>query len=207
MPQKYSIDFVNNGNQPWYFYVYQQAPEPEIDLFSLAWLVSETAIRQGDHVKMTWSVDYNFVWGETGTLKPGVTFSAGGTLSCTPSGSNMTKFNVPNNTPGLSAASAEPPTGTLIIHDNQNVPADTFSVGIGMSNAGTFVKQAGPSLTHHFTPTPTYYVAAGENTQVGTVLDIQTITPTKEARFGDNVYDITATLGSNNEWTFKNTYN
>ena len=92
------------------------------------------------------------------------------------------------------------PAGTLIITDNKDVPASRFSVGIGMSGAGTFVKQAGPSLMHHFTPTPSYWIAGGVDTKVGDILDIESITPTAEAHFPANVYALIATLGDDNKW-------
>ena len=201
MAQKYNLKLINEGNQPWTFYVYQRKPDvQEANLFSLAWLVSEYALRVGDFIEMTWTVDYNFVWGQTGTLRPGVTFHSGGTKPCNPSENNMTIFSM-DPAPGISPAAAEVPKGSLIIHDDSKVPPGKFSVGIGMSGVGTFVQQAGPSLLHHFTPTPAYYVAAGTNVQVGEVLNIQSMTPTAEVKFPTNVYSMTATLGGDNKWT------
>jgi hypothetical protein len=46
-------------------------------------------------------------------------------------------------------------------------------------------------------------VAAGSNVKVGTVLNIQTVTQTAEAKFPVNVFNLTGTLDQSNKWTFK----
>ena len=197
----YALTMVNQGNQAWTMYVYQKAPDPVArNLFSLAWLASPYLIRVGDQVRFTWTIDYSFVWDALGLLKPGVNFRASGAQPCSPDGNNITEFDrLPG--PGLSIPVKGDPAGSLVINDNKDVPASEFSVGIGMSGAGTFVQQAGPSLKHQFTPTPAYYVAAGEDTHVGDILDIESITPTAEVRFPPDVYALAATLEANNEWT------
>ncbi|AEI61952.1 hypothetical protein LILAB_00080 [Corallococcus macrosporus] len=70
-----------------------------------------------------------------------------------------------------------------------------------MGDAGTFATQAGANLTHTFIPTPSYWVAAGVDQKVGTVLDIQTVTQTAPVIYPDNVYSLTATLNDDNTWT------
>lgn len=200
--QSYNLNVVNGSNREWTFYVYQKSPDlAEENVFTLAWLVSPYKVRVGDHIKFTWSIDYQFVWSDVGKLEPGIVFDAGGPKACNPEGKNTTHFTVPHGGgPGLSEAFKAYDEGTLYIKDGFNVPSDKFSVGIGMKGAGTIVKQAGPNLTHKFTPTPTYWVAAGNEMQIGTVLDVQTVTKTKEVVFPDNVYEITATLTKENEW-------
>ena len=201
-PQKYTLKFSNKSTQPWYFYVYQQHPEQNDDLFSLAWLVSETMIAQSkfdEFTQFTWEIDYSFVWGQTGVLKPGITFSSGGIVPCSPSGNNTTTFSEKNKTPELSIPIHEQHDG-LFINDDTDLPAGEFSVGIGMSDAGTFVTQAGPGLKHLFKVTPTYYVAAGKNIKVGDVLDIETVTANAKITFPPNKFNATATLNAENQW-------
>ena len=203
--EQYHLELVNDSNQEWTFYVYQKAPERTHEkIFSLAWLVSPFKVRVGDHINFDWSIDYQFVWSSSGTLMPGVVFRAGGEKPCKPSGKNHTKFSAPvGKAPGLSDAFKGGDQGTLCIEDGEYVPPDTFSVGIGMSGNGTFVDQAGPNLTHLFTPTPNYWVAAGREVKIGTVLDIQTVTKTDQVIFDHNVYSMKATLTQSNEWEIK----
>ena len=87
-----------------------------------------------------------------------------------------------------------------MIQDAANVPSNQFSVGIGMGNAGTFVTPAGPNLLHTFTPTPTYWIAAGTQVQVGTILDITTVTQNLQVVFPVNIYKVFYTLNSSNKW-------
>ncbi|QSQ25002.1 hypothetical protein JY651_08745 [Pyxidicoccus parkwayensis] len=199
---KYSITMINQSAQPWIFYVYQTLPDQPSDIFSLAWLASPYEIVPNAQITFTWTIQYTFLWSQTGVLKPGVSFVAGMTENADPDSENLTDFSV---TPGPNLTPAQPGAdpGTLEIIDGADVPPSEFSVGIGMGDAGTFAVQAGPNLKHIFTPTPTYYVAAGVDQQVGTVLDIQTVTQAAEANFPKNVYSITAILQSDNTWAFK----
>ena len=203
--EQYSLKISNESNQEFYFYVYQKAPQRMKNVYSLAWQVSRYPVRVNDFAKMHWDLEYNFVWGETGVLKPGVNiyYTAGGMAPCEPSGSNLTTFSL-DPAPGLSDPVSGDPTGTLIIKDDHTVPPYTFSVGIGMSGAGTHVQQAGPSLSHYFTPTipPVYYVAADMSVvTAGDVLGPPSVTPT-EVNFPPNVYSQCLTLEECNTWTY-----
>jgi hypothetical protein len=198
----YKLTLKNESAAAWTFYVYQKLPQPVADVFSLAWFASPFVIVPGNKISFEWQIDYNFVWGATGVVMPGVTFDASGEILADPAGDNTTTFSTQPG-PNLSAAVQAPPSGSLVINDASNVPNNTFSVGIGMSGTGTYVVQAGPNLKHTFTPTPSYWVAAGSNVKVGTVLNIQTITQTAEAKFPVNVFSLTGTLDQSNKWTFK----
>lgn len=197
----YSLTLKNESSAPWTFYVYQKAPQQSNDLFSLAWFASPFVIRVGSRITFDWQISYNFVWAATGIVMPGVTFNAGGELDADPDGPNTTTFSAPPRSgPGLSPVTKAPPSGSLVINDADDVPNNTYSVGIGMSGTGTFVVQAGTSLKHQFTPTPSYWIAAGTNVNVGTVLNIQTVNQTKEVKFPANVFTKTMTLNERNEW-------
>ena len=153
-----------------------------------------------------WMPDYEFVWYDSGTLKPGVRFLAGGSQKCNPNGENHTEFTVPEGgAPGLSEPIKGPEKGTLSINTGEHVPFDKYAVGIGMSGNGTLVQQAQPNLTYKFTPPPSYWVAATSNyTKVGTVLSIPTIPKIMaidhEVIFPRNIYSMVATLGKYNKW-------
>lgn len=203
--QQYHLKVINESNREWTFYVYQKAPIIDNEnIFSLAWFASPYKVRVDNYVEFYWSIDYEFVWSASGTLKPGVVFRTGGSKACQPGGNNHTEFSAPQGgAPGLSEPFKGPKEGILYIKDDSNVPVGTFSVGIGMSGNGTFVQQADANLTHKFTPTPSYWVAAGDQIKVGTVLDIQTVTKTAEVKFQRGVYSMVAILTDDNTWEIK----
>lgn len=198
----YSLKLVNQSGTPFTFYVYQQIPnQASANVFSLAWFCSPYVISNGNQVTFQWEIDYGFVWGASGVIQPGVQFSAGGNITADPESNNSTIFsNAPSTGPTLSAAVPTQPQGSLVISDAANVPANTFSVGVSMSGAGTFVTNAGPNLLHTFTPTPTYWIAAGSNVQVGTVMDITTVNQNAQVIFPPNVYALTYNLNASNQW-------
>ncbi|MGG7539858.1 protein rhiA [Rhizobium sp. ZK1] len=196
---QYSLLLKNQSAQPWTFYVYQKMPQPSADVFSLAWFCSPYQIRVGNQIKFTWEIAYNFVWSDTGELIAGVDFLASGVQDCSPDGQNTTTFSLKGG-PGLSNSVKGPPSGSLLINDDSTVPNSRFSVGIGMSGTGTYVVQAGTNLQHTFTPTPSYWIAAGTNVKVGTVLSIDTITQTKEAKFPSAVFNLVGVLDETNTW-------
>lgn len=199
--QPYSLKCINNSGRTWTFYVYQKSTDTTSEMLSLAWFASPYKIRHGDYITFKWNIDYNFVWGNTGDLVPGVTFEAGGEKDATPDDKNSTEFDIASGAPGLSDPVEDPKnTGTLVINDGENIPDNVFSVGIGMSGTGTFVVQAGPNLHHLFTPTPVYWVAAANEMQIGKVLDIQTITNTSEVDYPKNIYNMIASLDDSYKW-------
>ncbi|MFP2957338.1 hypothetical protein ACLEPN_05770 [Myxococcus sp. 1LA] len=198
----YSLAVYNKSAQPWTFYIYQTNPAQLTDpnFFSLAWLATPYEIVPGAYFIFKWTINYTFLWAQTGTLKPDVSFEAGMSIPADPSAGDTTYFSVSPG-PNLSPAQPSDDHGTLMIQDDPKVPPSTFSVGIGMGDAGTFAVQAGANLKHYFTPTPSYWIAAGVDMKVGTVLDIQTITETAPVVYDDNVYSLTAVLNDDNTWT------
>ena len=197
--RRYSLKMINQSSQPWVFFVYQELPKPVAEVFSLAWFASPYKIVAKDQVTFSWGIEYDFVWSDKAELKPGVVFEAGGTEECDPGGLNTTKFSLEPG-PNLSSPEKGPPVGSLVINDAPDVPNNRFSVGIGMSGTGTYAVQAGTNLKHLFTPTPSYWIAAGTDERVGTVLDIETITQNAEVKFPSAVYAMTCTLGEDNTW-------
>ena len=195
----YSVKVVNNGAAPWKFYVYQQPPTIANNL-SLAWFAAPYHIASGDSITFSWNIQYSFVWSATGIIKAGVKFKATGLKDCDPTGKNLTKFSFNNDTPQLSDPTSEGTAGSLTIKDDKSVPSNKFAVGVGMSGKGTYVVNAGPNLTHQFTPEPKYYVVAADEVVEGEVMDITTVTGPGSLVFPPNVYDLNATLKSDNTW-------
>jgi hypothetical protein len=197
----YSLKLINQSSMNWTFYVYQQMPnQASANVFSTAWFCSPYLITPGNQITFTWTIDYIFVWGNTGQIQPGITFSASGQQSADLTNANTTTFSTLPG-PNLSLPVAGTPAGSLVISDAADVPNNVFSVGIGMGSAGTFVTNAGMNLKHTFTPTPTYWIAAGTNVQVGTILDITTVTQNTQVVFPAGVYSVAYTLGATNQWS------
>ena len=199
----YSLTCVNNSSADWVFYIYQKMPNQPKEVFSLAWFASPYKISSGDQITFHWSINYSFVWGDTGTLKPGITYNASGKKSCSPDGNNQTTFSMNDNTPQLSIPIPGGQAGSLTIHEDGNIPNNKFSTGIGMSGQGTFVQQGLQNIDQVYTPEPVYYIAAAQSIQMGCVL-AQSISKSQQVVFDANIYSLTATLGSDQLWTISN---
>ena len=195
----YSVKVVNKGAAPSKFYVYQQPPTIANNL-SLAWFASPYRIAAGDNITFSWNIQYSFVWSDTGIVKAGVIFASMGLKECDPSGNNVTSFTFENDTPQLSEPMTGGTAGSLTINDGITIQSNRFAVGVGMSGKGTYVVNAGPNLTHQFTPEPKFYVVAADKVEEGEVMDITTVTESGSLAFPPNVYNLTATLKSDNTW-------
>ncbi|WP_052128686.1 hypothetical protein [Neosynechococcus sphagnicola] len=200
--QPYFLTLQNNSGRDWVLYVYQTLPKQTSTMLSLAWFASPYPIAPQDSIEFQWFIDYNFVWGDTGILKPGIKYKASGPRDANPTTLNSTTFGYNSaGSPTLSTPQLDPENkGTLVINDLGNLPDLKFSVGIGMSGVGTFVEQAGPNLQHFFTPTPVYWVGAATERRVGDVLDIKTVTRTAPVMYEVGVFEKTMILNSSNQW-------
>lgn len=207
MSTRYSVNFINNSSNSGKVFIFQQDPDMQkpdnqgSDIMSLAWF-SKTA-HPNTKIKFTWSLDYSFVWSETGVLKPGIMFDASQVEAADLTTNNETTFSYDDGAYEFTDLRSGTP-GSLIITEAGNVPSKMASVGIGMSGSGTFVKQAQPNLTLIFTPHPKYYIAFG-NQEQGEVLDITEINNPGLLDFPPNVYSLTATLNVDNTWTIQPT--
>jgi rhizosphere induced protein len=209
----YTLRVVNKSNSQWDMCVYQVDPDIGLpNVMSLAWF-SKSA-HDGTSVTFRWTLDYSFIWAETGQLVPGVYFDAtqiwpadptivapataqkaGNQVGLTKSDGAFTFTSTP--TPGASS-------GSLYIKQDGTIPSNRVSVGVGMSGSGTFAVQGKPNINLNFTPHPVYWLAAGSFAQ-GEVLDIGSINNPTDIRFPANVYSLTAVLDERNEWSVKST--
>jgi hypothetical protein len=196
----YTLKCVNDSVADWVFYIYQRMPQQPSDIFSLAWFASPYKISPGSQIVFDWSIDYSFVWGNSGVVQPGVNYNASGSKPCSLTGNNQTTFSLDDNAPQLSNPTTGGQAGSLTVNVAGNVPNLMFATGIGMSNQGTFVQQALQNAPQIYTPEPEYYIAAGTQMQMGVVL-AQTITGAAEVKYPQSVYTLTATLGSDQKWT------
>ena len=200
---QYSLTFLNNSSNTWDACVYQNDPDlgnPNVQ--SLAWF-SKTAAPT-TKILFSWTVDYSFVWSETGQLIPGVLFSASQNWDADLSSTNQVTFTKSGGAFTFQNQTKGPQGGTLYIGEDGTIPKNTASVGIGMSGSGVYVVQAQPNITATFTPHPVYYITFGTYTQ-GEVLDIGQITNDAQIAFPPNVYAMTAILNADNTWTIQPT--
>lgn len=202
VPTNYSLTVVNNSTQFQNLCVYQKPVDLGVpNAMSLAWLTAPAW--PTTTVTFNWTLDYCFVWSQTGSLQPGVTFKAQQTWAADPDDltKNQVLFSYENNAftfqHGNAAGTAQ--LGSLYIRELSGVPVSTATVGIGMSNAGVFAVQAEPNMNLVFTPHPEYWLTAGTFEQ-GAVLDIEQITNEAAVPF-DGTFDMVATLSSQNTWT------
>lgn len=202
MPTNYSLTVINNSTQFQDLCVYQKPVDLGVpNAMSLAWLTAPAW--PTTTVTFSWSLDYCFVWSQTGSLQPGVTFKAQQTWAANPDDltQNQVLFNFDNDAFTFQAGSAAgtPQLGSLYIRELSSVPVGTATVGIGMATAGVFAVQAEPNMNLVFSPHPEYWITAGTFEQ-GEVLDIEQITNEAPVPF-NGTFDMVATLSSQNTWT------
>lgn len=205
----YTLRVVNNSGDLWDMCVYQVDPDIAVsNVMSLAWFTKTAS--DSTTVTFKWTIDYSFVWSETGQLLPGVYFDATQVWPADPQivgtstkdkAGNQVGFGYKNG--AFSFTSTPTPNaqqGSLYVRQDDSIPKDTASVGIGMGGSGTFAVQAKPNVNLNFKPHPVYYLAAGQYHQ-GEVLDIGAINNPTDVRFPANIYSMTAVLDEANRWT------
>lgn len=203
MSTQYSVSFHNQSGKNGKFCVFQVPAEAQqSNVMSLAWLVKQS--NDDTDLDIDWTIDYSFVWSETGVLKPGVKFRASQTKPADPSKAalNAIHFSKPNE-----GYTFEPPMegevgemGNLTIFTGPEIPKKKASVGIGMSGSGTFAVNAEPNYVVTFSPHPIYWVGFG-NYEKGVVIDTQSMTKFKQITFEPNNYHLEITLDQTNSWT------
>lgn len=198
MSQQYSVKFINNSTNAGDVAIFQTQPnQKENNIFSLAWFSKFT--NPNVHEKFKWNVDYSFVWSDTGVVKPGIIFEGGEEVKADLTTANTIQLDY-NGGYYFTPTSVSGQAGNLYIEQSSNLPLKQAAVGIGMSNAGTFVKQAQPNMMLEFTPHPSYWIVFGDYVQ-GQVLDTEQITSAVKLEFPPNVYEVTATLNNDNTWS------
>lgn len=201
----YTLIFKNNSTNSANACVYQQDPNIGVpDVMSLAWF-SKYAFPTTT-VTFQWTIDYSFVWSETGVLVPGVIFTATQNWGADLSTTNQVTFSHPGQAYTFQNQTAGPQGGSLYITEDGTLPIKQASVGIGMGGFGTFVVQAQPNWNLVFTPHPEYWITFGNYTQ-GEVLDQTSISNPAKVAFPVNTYSMTAILNPDNTWTVMPTSN
>lgn len=196
---QYSVVFVNKSTQTGNACMFQQDPDISIpNVMSLAWFAKRTAPKTT--VIFRWSIEYDFVWSETGNLTPGVVFVASQVVPADLSTANQITFGKSDGAYTFSSQGKGPRTGNLYITEDGTIPPNAVSVGVGMSGFGTFAVDAQPNSNLTFTPHPQYWITFGNYVQ-GQVMDIGHVNNPAQIVFPTNVYSMTAILNPDNSWT------
>ncbi len=199
MSTHYNITVVNNSTQSGTFMVFQKDPAASTpNLMSLAWMTK--GAHPNTQVSFDWTLDYNFVWDETGELVPGLTVDASQVVPANPMSSNSIKLTHDEYGFSFTDAANTAQPGSLLIQEDATIPPNVASVGIGMSGSGTFLVQAQPNMNLVFTPHPEYWVAFG-NFEQGEVLEVEEITNAVQVNFPPNTYHAKVTLNPDNTFS------
>lgn len=209
MATNYSLTVTDHAFMPGTFCVYTTCPDPavaQLDLRSLAWFTKQA--NPETTLEFDWSLDYSFVWCETGELDYGVRFRASQDFPADPQKPGLTKvfLDKSNDAYGFTEnapSDKQPPAGTLGIYTGANIPHNKVSLGIGLGGSPALVTSASSNLGYTFIPKIKYWIAFGSFVK-GEVLDLNTMTVVQEISFPLNVYDIEVVLNEDNTWTVGN---
>lgn len=93
---KYKLTFANHSTNVGDVCVYQNDPDIGVhNVMSLAWFAKRTAPET--IVTFSWEINYNFVWSETGQIKPGIVFTASQTKDADLENKNQVTLKHPDN--------------------------------------------------------------------------------------------------------------
>lgn len=163
--------------------VFQTSPNLPKDAHTLAWL--SKMCHPYTRVNFTWTLQYNFVWGQQGVLRPGADYEAGQEIDADLTADNVISLSYIND--GFTFHSqGKGKDGSLVINEDDSVPGagnrNQGCVGIGMSGFGTFVAPTQPDYRVQFDPHPSYWIGLGRYTP-GVVVDTAGMTKPKEVAF------------------------
>jgi hypothetical protein len=195
---QYSLTFQNNSTNFGSVCVYQTDPRLGPDVMSLAWFAKPTHPTTSETFR--WSLNYGFIWSETQTLAPGIIVNASQVWEADLTQKNKVTFLKERNAYTFRNLTRGERPGVLQIEEGDELPASQAKVGISMSGAGIFVKQAQPNVTLFFEPSPEYWITFG-NYVPGQVLSVTEIVNKKKIEFGHDVFSAVATLKADNTWS------
>jgi hypothetical protein len=196
---RYELSVKNNSTNPGSICIYQTLEESMVPgLISLAWL-SQYA-HPMTNLSFSWSPTYQFMWSETGTLRPGVVFNASQALDADPTRQNMVTLQY-NGAYTFTDQQMDPQSaGRLVVKHDHSIPFNRAAVGIGISGAAAFAFQANPNSIVNLRPKANYWITFG-NYEKGQVLETRQISNAAQLAFPPNVFAMTATLNFDNSWT------
>lgn len=200
MSDIYSLKIINNSDQTGDFCLYQVDKNLEdTNIMSLAWFSKSASA--GTDLEYKWKLDYSFFWSKTGKLKPGIIFDSSHATKGSLTKNNVVTFNYENREYQFKNLTSDSHyNGLQYIECDMNIKMHEAAVGVGMHGIATFARNAEPNLGFSFSPRIQYRLAFGSYQQ-GEVLDLHKISHFTVIDFPMNIYNMTATLNSDNSWT------
>jgi hypothetical protein len=196
----YKLTLINQSEAAWFFYAYQAPGGQTPGFLCPVWICSPFMIAPNVNYSFEWAPNYIFVWGAVGVIAPGVVFLANETLPADLQTANSTNFSVEPE-PQFSPPGKGSQPGSLAINVGGSVPADTFSIGIGMGESATLVLPAVSNRSYTIAPAPTLWIAAGTNVEAGMILDTSAVEQNFQVTFPPNIFKVTCTLNKNSRWS------
>ena len=199
MGTNYSLTVDHNGTELGDFCIYQTLDDQVENILSLVWF--KKSAHPGTRLKFDWTVDYSFAWDEKGELIPGVIFDASQIVPADPTDTTNNSIGFTKSGGAYKFGKVDVPTsrGSLSIHCDGTIPANSASIGIGMSGNASFACVASPNLHYTFSPHPRYWIAFGSFKE-GEVIDLNKMTRKQEIHYNVNEYDKHITLAGDNTW-------
>ena len=195
--QTYAINFRNNSGNRGSSCVYVGKPDQTSN--KLAWFTSpaRTATFQ-------WTIEYDFVWAETGEFKPGVLFEPREVLLADPQSGAQVTFTKDAGVYEFKDQAPGPAPGNYLIKADGTIPAGFTAVGIGLSGSATYALQAQPNISFQFAveSPPSYSITFGDY-EKGQLLGSEAATNAAQIVFPVNIYTMDATLNADGTWTLK----
>lgn len=189
--ETYTLTVQNNSGQSGDFCIFQETPDlnsPHIQ--TLAWLAKPA--NPSSSLSFEWSLDYNFVWGQSDNLVPTTTQKVKSNTSITLIKKNST-HELKNHTIKKTENNALHITSNKVKNSNKNL------VGIGMSGAGTFLLKSDQDLDVHIASPKQYKVCFGDYKQ-GQILNPSQLANLGTVVFPPNVYNMEIKLNPDSTW-------
>ncbi|HVJ61114.1 MAG TPA: hypothetical protein VM555_00155 [Tahibacter sp.] len=192
------LTLINNAGKPGNVFAFQRYGQLQQ---SIAWL-SKYAY-PGTQVDFFWDPSsLCFVWSGSGRLGPGVVVDVAQIVPAALSETNQItlSYDAEHRTFFFKDQDAGPP-GRLSIRQDNTLPANFASVGVGLANKATLAFDAQPNLmTVIETQSATLYVAFGDYKQGQYIEDVEALGAV-EVKFPPNVVAMTATIDAQGQWT------
>lgn len=189
------LNFQNNSGLSGSIMVYQKIPNLAGNVFSVAWITKYT--HPGSAVSFTWTTDYCFVWSETTELSVSTQCEAFQIFPAETNTVNSVELTYTNGAFSFGNPQNSGMPGMLQIIQDSSIPPNQAMVGIGMSNAPTFLTSAQPNMIVTINAASEYWITFG-NYKTGEIVDVTALANTVQVVYPYGVTTMNAILNQDN---------
>lgn len=203
---QYSLVFCNNSKNQGNVCIFLTDPNLEAsNAISLAWF-SKT-VHPTTRVNFSWSMDFEFIWSETGIFNDGVKVTTSQRWPADLNSLNQVNFTYDQKNQSYTFTDLKkgPERGRLFITESRTLPLNEASVGIGLSGRPALVIPAYPNTNLVFTPHVKYWIAFGRHDE-GEVVNVDAVTNKQEIQFQPGINSLSVILNDDNTWSIDNPY-